>query len=495
MLVGGKLEPGESALDAALRETRRGGGLSGSRATLLGEFLSEAANEPGHTLHSTVFWVESDAEPVASAEIAEVRWTPLDDHPDDLAPMLEHHVLPVIMRNFYRPMNPLVVPAVTLTCIAAPYSLELVPTGPSAACRKERHRARPSPLRALTRVLLAVVLSTAGLALSTETPRPATGIGGTCVTFADAARTPLRRARLRPGRPRPGPRAALPQRRHAAPPRRGRDVVGRPVRPGLRRRRGDSAARGRRPPTQHRPAVPDDVFDLSSRPGSDRTIYLDFDGATHSGTHWANGAEIVSPAYSIDADPASFSETERAQVYLAWQVVAEDFAAFDVDVTTRTPPASALTRSSAGDRTYGMPVVVTPTNTVGDGCGCGGSAYVGVFGALGATDAQPAWVFTRRAGTGGHNLGEVISHEVGHTFGLEPRRHEHLLLLLRRPRLGADHGVVLRPARLPVVARGVRRRQQHRGRPGDHRRDGAPARRRPRGRAARRHPDRRRQHD
>ena len=164
--------------------------------------------------------------------------------------------------------------------------------------------------------------------------------------------------------------------------------------------------------------LPDDVFDLSSRPGSDRTIYLDFDGATHSGTHWANGAEIVSPAYSIDADPASFSETERAQVFLAWQVVAEDFAAFDVNVTTRTPPASALTRSSAGDRTYGMPVVVTPTNTVGDGCDCGGSAYVGVFGARGATDAQPAWVFTRGAGTRSRDLGEVISHEVGHTFGL-----------------------------------------------------------------------------
>ena len=64
---------------------------------MLGEFHSMAANEPDHTLHSTVFWVESDAEPVASAEIAEVRWTPVRDHPDDLAPMLEHHVLPVIL--------------------------------------------------------------------------------------------------------------------------------------------------------------------------------------------------------------------------------------------------------------------------------------------------------------------------------------------------------------------------------------------------------------
>ena len=96
MLVGGKLEPGESAREAALREAFEEVRLRIGSATLLGEFHSEAANEPGHSLHSTVFWVESDAEPVASAEIAEVRWTPLHDHPDDLAPMLEHHVLPAI---------------------------------------------------------------------------------------------------------------------------------------------------------------------------------------------------------------------------------------------------------------------------------------------------------------------------------------------------------------------------------------------------------------
>lgn len=99
MLVGGKLEPGESPRDAALRETYEEVGLRIGAATLLGEFHSAAANEPGHTLHSTVFWVESDDEPVASAEIAEVRWTPLRDHPDDLAPMLEHDVLPAILES------------------------------------------------------------------------------------------------------------------------------------------------------------------------------------------------------------------------------------------------------------------------------------------------------------------------------------------------------------------------------------------------------------
>jgi hypothetical protein len=167
-----------------------------------------------------------------------------------------------------------------------------------------------------------------------------------------------------------------------------------------------------------RDAVPTDVFALSSRPGSTRTIYLDFDGATYTGTRWKNGAEIVSPAYSIDADRATFSGAERAQVYLAWQTVAEDYAPFDVNVTTLRPDPSALTRTSSADLTYGIPVVVSPTNSVGTGCGCGGLSYVGIFGTVGATDYQPAWIFTNGSGTGGYNMGQIISHEVGHTFGL-----------------------------------------------------------------------------
>lgn len=164
--------------------------------------------------------------------------------------------------------------------------------------------------------------------------------------------------------------------------------------------------------------VPSDVFALSSRPTSTRTIYLDFDGATYTGTRWQNGAEIVSPAYSVDADRSSFSDVDRAQIYLAWRTVAEDYAPFDVNVTTLRPDPSALTRTTSADQTYGIPVVITPTNSVGSGCGCGGISYVGIFGTVGATDYQPAWVFTNASGTGGYSVGQIVSHEVGHTFGL-----------------------------------------------------------------------------
>lgn len=96
MLVGGKPEVGESAHDCALRETREEVSLDLGALALLGEFESEAANEPGHRLHSTVYTAELTGEPVAAAEIAELRWTALHGEYDDLAPMLEFNVLPLL---------------------------------------------------------------------------------------------------------------------------------------------------------------------------------------------------------------------------------------------------------------------------------------------------------------------------------------------------------------------------------------------------------------
>lgn len=96
MLVGGKLEPGEDPRAAAVREAKEEVGLVVDDLELLGEFWADAANEPGHTLESTVFASEATGDPVAAAEIAEIRWTPLDGGHADLAPLLEHHVLPVL---------------------------------------------------------------------------------------------------------------------------------------------------------------------------------------------------------------------------------------------------------------------------------------------------------------------------------------------------------------------------------------------------------------
>ena len=96
MLVGGKPEPGESAEQCAVRETAEEVGLVVEDLRLLGEFVSMAANEPDHTLHSTVYTAALPGEPVVGGEIAELRWTRLDGRYDDLAPMLEQHVIPAL---------------------------------------------------------------------------------------------------------------------------------------------------------------------------------------------------------------------------------------------------------------------------------------------------------------------------------------------------------------------------------------------------------------
>lgn len=99
MFPGGKLEPGERAIDAAVREVGEELDIQVHAADLrlVGTFASDAANEPGHTVTATVY--EHDYVPVAdpAAEIAELRWADLScEAPVDLAPLLALSVFPAL---------------------------------------------------------------------------------------------------------------------------------------------------------------------------------------------------------------------------------------------------------------------------------------------------------------------------------------------------------------------------------------------------------------
>lgn len=99
MFPGGKLEPGESAIDAAVREVEEELDIRVRAADLqlVGTFTSDAANEPDHTVAATVF--EHPHVPVdePAGEIAELRWEDLSaDAPDDLAPLLADCVFPAL---------------------------------------------------------------------------------------------------------------------------------------------------------------------------------------------------------------------------------------------------------------------------------------------------------------------------------------------------------------------------------------------------------------
>lgn len=99
MLPGGKPEPGETAVEAALRECQEelGVTLDSERLTELGVLRADAANEPGHVVEGTVFVHPAVAVDAPAAEIEELRWLdPSAELPGDLAPLLEKEILPLL---------------------------------------------------------------------------------------------------------------------------------------------------------------------------------------------------------------------------------------------------------------------------------------------------------------------------------------------------------------------------------------------------------------
>ena len=103
MLPGGKLEPGETAAEAAVREIQEELALSlpPEALTGLGDWLGPAANEPGHVVLAHLFEAGgtfTDLEPCA--ELDAVAWLDVDAPlTDDLAPLLTQHVVELLRRR------------------------------------------------------------------------------------------------------------------------------------------------------------------------------------------------------------------------------------------------------------------------------------------------------------------------------------------------------------------------------------------------------------
>lgn len=183
------------------------------------------------------------------------------------------------------------------------------------------------------------------------------------------------------------------------------------------------------PPTGPAEAAPfpyGDTFALHSRPGAQRVIYLDFNGQLITGTGWNDvyngGAAFTAEAFDLDGNASTFSNGEMDVVQSVWIRVAEDYAPFDVDVTTEEPPEAAIDRQSAGDQQFGTRVLITNTTTVYSVCNCGGSAFLNAFDEIGTHSyRQPAMIFQRGLGgasASGKNIAEASTHEAGHTLGL-----------------------------------------------------------------------------
>ena len=151
---------------------------------------------------------------------------------------------------------------------------------------------------------------------------------------------------------------------------------------------------------------------LQSKPGAPHVLYINYWGGTLTDTAWNNNFNSGNPIeydhYSNDSNPAVITEYERYLMWLGWQEAAEDYAAFNINVTTIQ---SVYDATPITDRTQ---IIATPTKSWYGSAG--GVAYVGIFDY--STDYyKTGWAFNNTSGA----LGMTISHEAGHQLGL---RHD-----------------------------------------------------------------------
>ena len=168
------------------------------------------------------------------------------------------------------------------------------------------------------------------------------------------------------------------------------------------------------------------TFQLHSKPDALKTVYLNFQGASlDANDHLLvslldlTAATIDVPPFSIDNDPA-FSDAERQLVQEIWQRVAEDFAPFDVDVTTEKPAQDRISRSGPADQTYGMDVLLTLRSESWNILGSAGMSSPFSFSGVGPEGdrLKPAFVFYTSGEIIARTLADATSRELGTTLGL-----------------------------------------------------------------------------
>lgn len=187
--------------------------------------------------------------------------------------------------------------------------------------------------------------------------------------------------------------------------------------------------------------TPKPLIERESLPGAPQTIYLDFSGhiddyhphvaimqSTFAKTYpdLAANAYITIPPFFFRGGFANPAEgTTALEVYplnLAvediWRMVAEDFAIFNVNVTTVEPPYAALVKSSTDDMQYGKRVIFDPAYDMAANkaqawhLNAGGQSCLGSFG---FRADRPVYIFGSASRQG---LAAQATHEITHTLGL-----------------------------------------------------------------------------
>lgn len=143
----------------------------------------------------------------------------------------------------------------------------------------------------------------------------------------------------------------------------------------------------------------DPVPILDSLPGASGVLYIDFDGEIVTNSSWKGGD-------TINAQPAVMAgrPMTAAQMTAVWAAVAEDFAPFNVSVTT------SLQRYNGAPANRRMRCIQTPTKDAAPTAG--GVAYLNSFS---NSSGNPCWSYNSN---NVRIMAMTISHELGHTVGL-----------------------------------------------------------------------------
>lgn len=161
-----------------------------------------------------------------------------------------------------------------------------------------------------------------------------------------------------------------------------------------------------------------------SKPGAPYAIYLDFNGGVISGTLWNSnynsGADYDTYTWTKDTDETTFSDEEQAIIREIWQRISEDYAPFNVNVTTDVSFDPDVT---GGLNTVGWILFTRDEDRSGAAMpakGAGGVAWLNVFGNSSYASAySPALVYADNLGPNiGHFMAEAGAHEMGHNMGL-----------------------------------------------------------------------------
>ncbi|MFO0884327.1 MAG: choice-of-anchor D domain-containing protein [Pirellulales bacterium] len=145
---------------------------------------------------------------------------------------------------------------------------------------------------------------------------------------------------------------------------------------------------------------------LSSNASARAKLYLDFNGNFES--RWGSYTNVTTKVYDIDGDATTFSAQELANIREIWARVSEDYAPFNIDVTTIDPGANV-------DKVVAR-LAIGGNYSDWFGSSAGGVAYVGGFS---NSASNTGYVFSDALGKGNARyVAEAASHEAGHLFGL-----------------------------------------------------------------------------